>query len=220
MNFQKIAVLTGLSVAGVLASGAFSSAHAISLNYTLSGGSGIFSDGGSLSGSFTYDSDLTGNAAYSNVNLSVSGGTQFGSSNLTYSTLTPTGSSSTVLRVTRTGLPNPPYPNPTRVLQLAFANSLPTTLNGTTTLLLPSDDSYSDFSFERASGGGTTANRGVTGVITITATSVPFETDALPIVGATIAFGAGAVAKRKIAQAKSKKINFEPVKSEELSKVG
>jgi hypothetical protein len=51
-------------------------------------------------------------------------------------------------------------------------------------------------------------------------TAVPWETDALPLVGATMAFGAGVFAKRKIAQAKSKNLNFEPVKSECSSNVG
>jgi hypothetical protein len=55
---------------------------------------------------------------------------------------------------------------------------------------------------------------------TVSAVPVPWETDALPLVGATMAFGAGVFAKRKIAQAKSKNLNFEPVKSECLSNVG
>ncbi|MEA5530099.1 hypothetical protein VB638_10970 [Dolichospermum sp. UHCC 0684] len=52
------------------------------------------------------------------------------------------------------------------------------------------------------------------------ATPVPWETDALPLVGATMVFGAGVFVKRKIAQGKIKNLNFEPVKSECLSNVG
>ena len=60
----------------------------------------------------------------------------------------------------------------------------------------------------------------LTAEVSPTVKAVPWETDALPLVGATIAFGAGAFAKRKIAQAKIKNLNFEPVKSECLSNVG
>jgi hypothetical protein len=42
------------------------------------------------------------------------------------------------------------------------------------------------------------------------ATPVPWETDALPLVGATMVFGAGVFVKRKIAQGKIKNLNFEP----------
>ena len=41
-------------------------------------------------------------------------------------------------------------------------------------------------------------------------TAVPWETDALPLVGATMVFGAGVFVKRKIAQGKIKNLNFEP----------
>ncbi|UXE60045.1 MAG: hypothetical protein KA717_30930 [Woronichinia naegeliana WA131] len=39
--------------------------------------------------------------------------------------------------------------------------------------------------------------------------AVPWETDALPVVGATIAFGAGIFAKRKFASLKSKNVKLD-----------
>ena len=88
MNLQKIALLTGLTVASVLGSGALSPAHAIVTTYVISNGS--LSDGGTLSGSFNYDPVTS---IYDAFNLLVSASTQ----NSQQSAITYTMSNSMVI---------------------------------------------------------------------------------------------------------------------------
>jgi hypothetical protein len=206
MNFQRIAVLTGLSVACVLGSGALSPAHAILTRYNVT--NTTFSNGGTLSGSFQSDGSV-----YQDINLNVTAGTTPG----VFTDFTYTSANSTVSDITSSGfrLDNTSG-TLSRFLALQFDTSLPLSIGSSTTLSIspsPFVTATNEIGFDATA----TSLRGVTGGIV---TAVPWETDALPLVGATIAFGAGAVAKRKIAQAKSKNLNFEPVKSECLSNVG
>ena len=206
MNFQRIAVLTGLSVACVLGSGALSPAHAILTRYDIT--NGTFSNGGTLSGSFQSDGSV-----YQDINLNVTAGTTPG----VFTDFTYTSANSTVSNITSSGfrLDNTSG-TLSRFLALQFDTSLPLSIGSSTTLSI-SPSPFVTATNEIAFNADATSLRGVTGGIVTAA--VPWETDALPLVGATIAFGAGAVAKRKIAQAKSKNLNFEPVKSECLSNV-
>ncbi len=216
MNFQKIAVLTGLSVASVLASGIFAPAHAILTNYTISNGG--LSDGGTLSGSFAYDPSTN---IYSAFNLSVTPS----ASNSQQTAFTYTLSNSTLQAGSSNTFFNLQVNTPTapllfREVELTFNTAL-NSISGATTNITPGVG-LNNFqpSRERTFDGSAVQSRGVLNGAFVTAAPVPFETDALPIVGATIAFGAAAFTKRKIAQAKSKNLNLEPVKSECLSNVG
>jgi hypothetical protein len=213
MNLQKIALLTGLSVASVLGSGALSPAHAIVTNYEITGGT--FSTGGTLTGSFKYDG-----SSYTDWSISV---TQSPSTPLlsafTYSaangsTLSNFSPSGFTLDYSDNKLTLPQYFE--RKLTVSFDQPLPLSI-GQSTNLTKSNRFFTTGSTEAGYTDEGQNARGINGGIV---TAVPWETDALPLVGATIAFGAGAFAKRKIAQGKIKNLNFEPVKSECLSNVG
>jgi hypothetical protein len=229
VNLQKIALLTGLTVASVLGSGALSPAHAILTTYVISNGS--LSDGGTLSGSFNYDPVTS---SYSAFDLLVSASTQ----NSQQSAITYTMSNSTVrtpysyttdinsvpvivgpsagfelslntATLTGLGVLN-------RRISLNFAGPL-TSVAGARTLIVPGDvNNIPHFapSGEFSNSAFISQQRGVLSGAFITAQPVPWETDALPLVGATMVFGAGVFVKRKIAQGKIKNLNFEPVKSE------
>jgi hypothetical protein len=211
MNLQKIALLIGLSVASVLGSGAFSTADAILTTYNIT--NGVFSNGGTLNGSFKFDGSV-----YQDINLNVTPGSTTGlltdftytSVNSVLSNVSPSG-----FKLNHKILVLEKEFN--RAITLKFESPLPLSA-GSSTTLTPSIPAFFDPSNEVAFSDGASNLRGITsgGIVT----AVPWETDVLPLVGATIAFGAGAVAKRKIAQAKSKNLNFEPVKSECVSNVG
>jgi hypothetical protein len=210
MNLQKIALLIGLSVASVLGSGAFSTADAILTTYNIT--NGVFSNGGTLNGSFKFDGSV-----YQDINLNVTRGSTTG----LLTDFTYTSVNSVLSGVSKSG-----YKLEYKILErgfnraiiLKFKSDLPLSAGSSTTLTQSSTPFISDPSNEQAFDDQASNYRGITsgGIVT----AVPWETDVLPLVGATIAFGAGAVAKRKIAQAKSKNLNFEPVKSECVSNVG
>jgi hypothetical protein len=188
------------------------------IRYTIGSGA-TFNDTSVLSGSFEYESATN---TYQNVNITITGGT-LGLANQAYtyignSTLSPS-STGTLLNLELT---NPSAPLTLRGIDLSFTSTLPTDPGSSTTLAkgMSSKGQYTGGSFEYASNPGGNFSRGLTGDATVTATAVPWETDALPLVGATIAFGAGVFVKRKIAQGKIKNLNLEPVKSECLSNVG
>jgi len=235
VNLQRIALLTVLTVASVLGSGALSPAHAIVTTYVIS--NATLSDGGRLSGSFDYN-PLT--SIYSTFNILVSSSP----SNTQQSALTYT------LSNTRTLLNSYSYQNEdgdsfivglaqgfnlrlsaaalsgsgvsSRRISLNFGAPL-TAVNGTTTSIIAGDPNNSpNFapSGEFSNSSSISQQRGLLPGAFITAQAVPWETDALPLVGATMVFGAGVFVKRKIAQGKIKNLNFEPVKSECLSNVG
>ena len=208
MNLQKIALLTGLSVASVLGSGALSPAHAIvTTNYEISGGT--FSDGGTLGGYFKYDG-----STYTDWSFSVTQGS--GTSLLSAFTYSA-AQGSTLSNFSSSGF-TLDYTNPAfqRTLVVAFDQALPLSI-GQSTAITKSDPPFFAGTREFAFNTGSSNSRGISGGIV---TAVPWETDALPLVGATIAFGAGVFVKRKIAQGKIKNLNLEPVKSECLSNVG
>lgn len=207
MNLQKIALLTGLSVASILGSGALSPAHAIVTNYEISGGT--FSTGGTLTGTFKYDG-----STYTDWSISVTGSastpllTDFTYSAANGSTLSNSNTSGFTLNYQLADLQ--------RTLVVAFDQALPLSI-GQSTTITRSTPPFLAGTRELGFNAEASNSRGISGGIV---TAVPWETDALPLVGATIAFGAGAFAKRKIAQAKIKNLNLEPVKSECLSNVG
>jgi len=210
MNLQKIALLIGLSVASVLGSGAFSTADAILTTYNIT--NGVFSNGGTLNGSFKSDGSV-----YQDINLNVTRGSTTG----LLTDFTYTSVNSVLSGVSKSGF-KLEYKilerGFNRAIILKFQSDLPLSAGSSTTLTRSSTPFIGAPSNEEASDDQASNYRGITsgGIVT----AVPWETDVLPLVGATIAFGAGAVAKRKIAQAKSKNLNFEPVKSECVSNVG
>ena len=212
MNLQKIALLTGLSVASVLGSGALSPAHAIVTNYVISGGT--FSTGGTLTGTFKYDG-----STYTDWSISATGASStpllsaFTYSAANGSTLSSFSPSGFTLDYSDNKLTLPQYFE--RTLTVSFDQPLPLSI-GQSTNLTKSNRSYTTGSRESGYTNQGTNARGINGGIV---TAVPWETDALPLVGATIAFGAGVFVKRKIAQGKIKNLNLEPVKSECLSNV-
>ncbi|MBE9217743.1 hypothetical protein [Dolichospermum flos-aquae] len=208
MNLQKIALLTGLSVASIFGSGALSPAHAIVTNYEITGGT--FSNGGTLRGYFKYDG-----STYTDWSFSV---TQASSTSLLSAFTYSAAQGSTLSNFSPSGftldykLANPEFE---RTLVVAFDQALPLSIGQSTTITKSTPPFFAgtrEFAFNT----GATNARGISGGIV---TAVPWETDALPLVGATMVFGAGVFAKRKIAQGKIKNLNFEPVKSECLSNV-
>lgn len=204
MNLQKIALVTGLSVASVLGSGALSPAHAILYSIT----NGVFANGGTLTGTFKYDGSV-----YQDINLNVTAASTTG----LLTDFTYTSANSNVSNITSSGFQvRNSSETLSRVLALQFNTPLPLSIGSSTTLSI-SPSPFITPSNEMGFSSAATNLRGLTGGIV---TAVPWETDALPLVGATIAFGAGVFAKRKIAQGKIKNLNFEPVKSECLSNVG
>lgn len=209
MNLQKIALLTGLSVASVLGSGALSPAHAIVTNYEITGGT--FSNGGTLSGYFKYDgstyTDWSFSVTEANNTFLLSAFTYSAAQGSTLSDFSPSGFTLDYK------LANPQFQ---RTLVVSFDEALPLSI-GQSTNITKSNTPFLTGTREFAFNTEATNSRGISGGIV---TAVPWETDALPLVGATIAFGAGAFAKRKIAQGKIKNLNFEPVKSECSSNVG
>ena len=232
MNLQKIALLTGLTVASVLGSGALSPAHAIVTKYVISNGS--LTDGGTLSGSFNYDPVTS---LYSAFDLLVSASLQNSQqSAINYTTSNSILSASYSYISAGNSFTVPPSAgfelslNPetlsglgvlNRRISLNFAPL--TSVKGAITQIIPGDVSnIPNFapSGEFSNSAFISQQRGVQSGAFITAHQVPWETDALPLVGATMVFGAGVFVKRKIAQGKIKNLNFEPVKSECLSNVG
>jgi len=209
MNLQKIALLTGLSVASVLGSGALSPAHAIVTNYEITGGT--FSNGGTLRGYFKYDgstyTDWSFSVTEANSTSLLSAFTYSAAQGSTLSDFSPSGFTLDYK------LANPQFQ---RTLVVSFDKALPLSI-GQSTNITKSTAPFFTGTREFAFNTGASNSRGISGGIV---TAVPWETDALPLVGATIAFGAGAFAKRKIAQGKIKNLNFEPVKSECSSNVG
>lgn len=233
MNLQKIALLTGLTVASVLGSGALSPAHAIVTKYVISNGS--LTDGGTLSGSFNYDPVTS---LYSAFDLLVSASSQNSQqSAINYTTSNSILSASYSYISAGNPFTVPPSAgfelslNPAtlsglgvlnRRISLNFAAPL-TSVAGAITNIIPGDvNNIPNFapSGEFSNSAFISQQRGVQSGAFITAQPVPWETDALPLVGATMVFGAGVFVKRKIAQGKIKNLNFEPVKSECLSNVG
>lgn len=207
MNLQKIALLTGLSVASILGSGALSPAHAIVTNYEISGGT--FSNGGTLTGTFKYDG-----STYTDWSFSV---TQANSTSLLSAFTYSAAQGSTLSNSNTSGFTlDYKLADFQRTLVVAFDQALPLSIGQSTTITKSTSPFFAG-TRESAFNAEASNSRGISGGIV---TAVPWETDALPLVGATIAFGAGAFAKRKIAQAKIKNLNLEPVKSECLSNVG
>jgi hypothetical protein len=244
MNLQKIALLTGLSVATVLGSGALSSAYALT-----------FGDWRNTPIEFgnirlTMDRNLTtNNTSLNNFVMSVPDIVDSGSQS-------PPNSKDYIFSFDRPSATD--FLSPGTYQIYYKAESISTLLNGQIDLLTGINasstgqnisvyadgwkDSYgSEFLNKTQYIGGNSEQIIFDGVntgyitnqftvnsggrlssfeISATLTAVPWETDALPLVGATMAFGAGVFAKRKIAQAKSKNLNFEPVKSECSSNVG
>jgi len=207
MNLQKIALLTGLTVASVLGSGALSPAHAIVTNYVIS--NGTFSTGGTLTGFFKYDGS---NYTDWSINVSPASSTPLLSS-FTYSA----ANGSTLSSFSPSGF-TLDYELGTsgRTLAVSFSKALPLSI-GESTYLTKSNRFFTTGSRELGYTDAGSNSRGISGGIV---TAVPWETDALPLVGATMVFGAGVFVKRKIAQGKIKNLNFEPIKSECLSNVG
>ncbi len=230
MNLQKIAVLTGLSLASVLGSGALSTAYAIGIGDTFGAWRNTPIEYGNLR--FTLNNNLTTNSTILNTFtisdqftdvsgpqspprsndfvLSFKKGAQQLSAG-TYSIyykidiinkepkngltdfITGINASATGQNITnhadgwKDGYNGSTYLHDTDYIsQNAGQVIFPAVTNG-----------YIINRFTVASGGRLTNFE-----LSTTVTAVPWETDALPLMGATIAFGAGAFAKRKIAQAK------------------
>lgn len=189
MNLQKIAVLTGLSLASVLGSGALSTAYAIVTNYKIT--DGTFSNGGTLTGYFKYDG-----SNYTNWYFTV---TRASSTSLLSDFTYRAANGSTLSNFSSSGLTlDYQLADFERTLVVSFDKALPLSI-GQSTTITKSIRPFNAGTRESAFNNEASNSRGISGGIV---TAVPWETDALPLMGATIAFGAGAFAKRKIAQAK------------------
>lgn len=212
MNFKQASLLTGLALTGLVGSSGFSPAQAVQLyTYTFSGGT--LSDGGTLAGSFTFDlSAPTLFTSYTTWNITTSNVNPFPSFTYTNSNseaiadITGLGSTNAneTVSFNVTGLPG----SDQRTLTLAFGTrpTPPTNTPATFTALSTSDgtimrsfgNQWNRPSQEFLATGGQSFNRGLTSTITATATPVPFESNALPVVGASVLFGAGVWAKSKL----------------------
>ncbi|MBD2138983.1 hypothetical protein H6F32_15710 [Anabaena sp. FACHB-1237] len=228
MNLKQISLLTGLSAATVIGSGCFMPAHAIQVTYTITNGSGVFGSGTSISGNFKYDATTN---TYSNVSISVSGNGAFSPFTYNYISSGNANNNSTLggglgdpisntylsLGQIISSNPNGDY----RYLNLKFASQLPTQIGTSIGLFRDSNslkptNEIQEFSGD-ASGRRLSLSNNVTITATATATAVPFETDVLPVVGATLAFGGGIFAKKKLAQKKMKNLNIETANLDDVS---
>lgn len=215
MNFKQASLLTGLALTGIVGSSAFSPAQAVNLyTYTFSGGE--LSDGGTLSGSFTYDlANPNLLSSYTTWNIEVSNVNPFPA--FTYTNLnsqavadmTGLGSAKAdeTVSFNVTGLPN----DDQRTLTLSFGTRPEPPINNPTYTALSSSpntvmrsfgNQWSRPSQEFFATGGQSLNRGLTSTITATATPVPFESNALPVIASSVLFGVGVWAKKS--QSKSK----------------
>ena len=177
-------------------------AHAISYNVT-----GKLADGGSVSGSFDYNLNN-----YTNWNIGIAGSSAK-VLNVTYDTTSsfiPTSGAAGIISdasqlILALNGSDADLSSNYQFVRLSFASSLTGTLTDNTSLVqgqLPGGGASSG-SITSAAGSinGTQLNaREAINSVPSSVVAVPWETDALPVIGSTVLFGFGLWAKRKFAK--------------------
>jgi hypothetical protein len=203
MQCQKPLLLAALTTGATLGFLALApSAQAIAI-YTLNNVQ--VNGGGTVNGSFTYNTDPSPNGTYTNVVLEIIGG-DFAWSG-TDLLVAAGGSNADQLFVNNAhlnGILNPAF----RSIGLYFA----TPLNGTPGQNVALSTSSSPSSYVTRGGFPNSFNEFITSG-SLTATPVPLESDALPIVGAVAFMAGGMWFKRRRVQAKAN-LDFLGVASE------
>ena len=187
---NKMALFGAVATLGMLGGGFISPAQAIVYNV-----SGTLADSSTLSGSFDYSPDT-----YSNWNISITGGLLAADYTTASSFISTSDASNLLFALNGSDLTN----NNFQIVRLTFASTLTGTLQDATTLVQGS------FPALAAPVGSITSAAGDIGNGTfnareainssgsaITATAVPWETDALSVIGVTTLFGFGVWNKRK-----------------------
>ena len=187
---NKMALFGAVATLGMLGGGFISPAQAIVYNV-----SGTLADSSTLSGSFDYSPDT-----YSNWNISITGGLLAADYTTASSFISTSDASNLLLALNGSNLTN----NNFQIVRLTFASTLTGTFPDATTLVQGS------FPALAAPVGSITSAAGDIGNGTfnareainssgsaITATAVPWETDALSVIGVTTLFGFGVWNKRK-----------------------
>jgi hypothetical protein len=186
---NKMALLGAAATLGVMGGAFVSPAQAIALQYNLA--NGIFASGGDLSGSFEYDIATNTYSAFNISSTSSAIAAQTGG-DFTY-----TLNNSTLQTATSTGFTLISNLAPvTRLITFEFSSPLPSTVGGTANVI-GYDPLFTTGSSERFVDAGLnqTTIAGFNSGATVTA--VPWETDALSVIGVTTLFGFGVWNKRK-----------------------
>ena len=191
---NKMALLGAAATLGVMGGAFVSPAQAISLTYNLENGS--FTSGGLITGSFNYDASNSTYSAFSLTSTSTAIGNVLGTTyNYTYTLANSdlSGASSTGFTLVSKQAPL------TRGIVFSFASSLPSTPGATVNVNRYTGFSGSSETYFNAAQ-SQTITAGLAGDVTISASSasaVPWETDALSVIGVTTLFGFGVWNKRK-----------------------
>ena len=188
---NKMALLGAAATLGVMGGAFVSPAQAISLTYNLENGS--FTSGGLITGSFNYDASNSTYSAFSLTSTSTAIGNVLGTTyNYTYTLANSdlSGASSTGFTLVSKQAPL------TRGIVFSFASSLPSTPGATVNVNRYTGFSGSSETYFNAAQ-SQTITAGLAGDVTISASAVPWETDALSVIGVTTLFGFGVWNKRK-----------------------
>jgi len=194
-NLLLLAALTTGATLGSLALAPSAQAIAIyNIDTTFSGTDDIGAINGTIIGSFTFEP----NNQYTNVNIAVTGtGGAGDTSRYNYTAVTADVDASNTISNDRLFLDNGVTPQDNinfRELVLRFD----TALTGT-----PGESVALNSTFSRVVRGTGTTNSSVTFPGSVSATAVPLETDALPIVGSALFMAGGLWWKKKRAGAKA-----------------
>jgi hypothetical protein len=188
---NKMALLGAAATVGLMGGAFVSPAQAVSVTYQIS--DGLFGAGGALTGSFDFD---VSNNSYSNFNITSTSTTLGPATAPLANPFTYTSSGVEVVFSAANGFtivsPNGTA-NPYRELNLVFSSNL-TGVLGSTATLLSSPNRPLNASYEQYGALGATLTAGVSGGVV---TAVPWETDALSVIGVTTLFGFGVWNKRK-----------------------
>ena len=188
---NKMALLGAAATLGVMGGAFVSPAQAISLTYNLQNAS--FTSGGLITGSFDYDASNSTYSAFSLTSTSTAIGNVLGTTyNYTYTLANSdlSGASSTGFTLVSKQAPL------TRGIVFSFASSLPSTPGATVNVNRYTGFSGSSETYFNAAQ-SQTITAGLAGDVTISASAVPWETDALSVIGVTTLFGFGVWNKRK-----------------------
>ena len=191
---NKMALLGAVATLGMLGGGFVSPAQAIVYNV-----SGQLADGNTLGGSFDYSSN-----SYSNWNISITGGTLAANYTTASSFVSTSGTGTTsdasnlILALNGSDFNADNY----QLLRLTFADALTGTYPNATTLVQGSFPGFNAPVGSITSATGNIGNGSLNLRETINSTpssvtAVPWETDALSVIGATTLFGFGVWTKRK-----------------------
>jgi hypothetical protein len=192
---SKIALLGAVATLGVLGGGFVSPAQAIFYNV-----SGTLADGSGLSGSFNYSPNT-----YSDWNISITGGALATSYTTTSSFVSTSGTSDTISSASQLvlALNNSDFnANAYQLVRLSFASPLTGTSTDATSLVQGSFPGLGApiGSITSATGdigfGPVNAREAIIGSSS-SVTAVPWETDALSVIGVTTLFGFGVWTKRR-----------------------